>query len=111
MFIIFLTGRNFQAYRYCTGVTTEAQHGKSKSKALHFVVLFFIEISDSSIFQLTEENEGLHETLKSSQENQKDLKVEVTTLHEKYQECYEMLMENQVRCSARRFLVFECMPI
>ncbi|XP_028403053.1 trafficking kinesin-binding protein 2-like isoform X2 [Dendronephthya gigantea] len=44
---------------------------------------------------LTEENEGLQETLKHSQENQDDLKGEVTTLHEKYQECYEMLMENQ----------------
>jgi hypothetical protein len=47
-------------------------------------------------FQLTEENEGLHETVKNSQENQKDLKVEVTTLHEKYHECFEMLLENQV---------------
>ena len=28
-------------------------------------------------FQLSEENEGLHETLKTSQENQKDLQTEV----------------------------------
>jgi hypothetical protein len=60
-------------------------------------------------YQLTEENEGLQETLKHSQENQKDLKVEVTTLHEKYQECYEMLMENQVSSLTSEFILEEAL--